>query len=122
MTRSLALYTAGLLVPGLLLLGLLAPAPAGTAGEKTAFSAASFNDPAAIEVGRKVFEARCIFCHGKSTYPGRGPKLEPQRYDADFIYDRVTLGFRGMPSFSHEFSEDERRAVAAYILSKEFSN
>ena len=37
-------------------------------------------------------------------------------------YDRVTLGFRGMPSFSHEFSEEERRAVAAYILSREFSN
>ena len=80
------------------------------------------NDSRTIEVGRKVFETRCIFCHGKIAYPGRGPKLEPRKYDADFIYDRVTLGFRGMPSFSHEFSEEERRAVAAYILSKEFSN
>ena len=122
MIQTAGLYAGGLLVPGLLVLGLVAPAAPGTAGERIAVSQDFLNDPRTIEVGRKVFETRCIFCHGRVAYPGRGPKLEPRKYDADFIYDRVTLGFRGMPSFSHEFSEEERRAVAAYILSKEFSN
>jgi cytochrome c5 len=38
------------------------------------------------------------------------------------VYDRVTNGFRAMPPWKQEFSDEERKAVVAYILSKEFSN
>jgi mono/diheme cytochrome c family protein len=38
------------------------------------------------------------------------------------VHGRVTSGFRGMPGWRHEFSEDDRKAVVAYVLSKEFSS
>lgn len=50
------------------------------------------------------------------------PKVQPSRYTPRFVYDRVTNGFRGMPSWKHEFSEAERKAVTAYVMSQEFSN
>lgn len=55
-------------------------------------------------------------------YPGKEPRLDPSRYTPEFVYDRVANGFRGMPSWRHEFSEQPLRAVVAYILSQEFSN
>jgi mono/diheme cytochrome c family protein len=75
-----------------------------------------------IDAGKAVFGKICKFCHGKSAYPGKAPKLNPARYTPEFVFDRVTSGFRGMPSFREQFSEQERQAVVAYILSREFSN
>jgi mono/diheme cytochrome c family protein len=37
-------------------------------------------------------------------------------------FDTGGDGFRGMPPWRQEFSEQELRAVVAYVLSKEFSN
>jgi mono/diheme cytochrome c family protein len=79
-------------------------------------------DPKNIEQGRGVWKTRCQFCHGKAAYPGKAPKLDPSRYTAEFVYDRVTNGFKGMPGWRQEFSEQELRAVVAYVLSKDFSN
>lgn len=87
-----------------------------------AFSEEYLRDPRKIELGRQVWVDRCQFCHGKTAYPGKGPRLDPSRYTPQFVYDRITNGFQGMPSWKHEFSEDQRKAVVAYILSKEFSN
>ncbi|MFQ5995614.1 MAG: c-type cytochrome [Acidiferrobacterales bacterium] len=92
-----------------------------SAGEVT-FTEAYLNNPDNIALGKKIWFKRCKFCHGKTAYPGKAPKLQPSRYTSEFVYDRVTNGFGGMPSWKHEFSEQERRAVVAYILSKEFSN
>ena len=78
-------------------------------------------DPENIAVGAEVWEQRCRFCHGKGTYPGKAPKLQPSRYQPGFVYARVTFGFRGMPAFDEEFSDEERMAVVAYILSDEFA-
>jgi mono/diheme cytochrome c family protein len=72
--------------------------------------------------GKEVFGKICKFCHGKSAYPGKAPKLNPSRYTPEFVYDRTTNGFRGMPAFKEQFSEKERQAVTAYIMSKGFSN
>jgi len=72
--------------------------------------------------GKEVFGKICKFCHGKSAYPGKAPKLNPSRYTPEFVYDRVTNGFRGMPAFKEQFSEKERLAVTAFIMSKGFSN
>lgn len=101
---------------------LLGPLAGGGGAGDPEFPPDLLNDPRVIELGRKVFHERCVFCHGKTAYPGKAPKLDPSRYTPDFVYDRVTRGFRGMPSFTHEFSEEQRRAVAAYVMSKEFSN
>jgi len=72
--------------------------------------------------GKEVFGKICKFCHGKAAYPGKAPKLNPSRYTPEFVYDRVTHGFRGMPAFKEQFSEKERQAVTAFIMGKGFSN
>jgi mono/diheme cytochrome c family protein len=80
------------------------------------------NQKEQIDAGKVVFQQICKFCHGKAAYPGKAPKLNPSRYTPEFVFDRVTNGFRGMPAFKEQFSEKERQAVVVYILSKEFSN
>lgn len=90
--------------------------------QEVIFTKEYLNDPIHISLGKEVWLKRCKFCHGKTAYPGKAPKLQPSRYTPEFVYDRVTNGFRGMPSWKHEFSEEERKAVVAYILSKAFSN
>jgi mono/diheme cytochrome c family protein len=103
----------------------LAVVPAGRismAQNAVEFAKEYLDDPKNIELGKEVWFKRCKFCHGKTAYPGKAPALEPARYTPEFVYDRVTNGFRGMPPWKHEFSDEERKAVVAYILSKEFSN
>lgn len=75
-----------------------------------------------IELGRDVFQRTCRFCHGKTAYPGKAPKLNPSRYQPEFVYDRVTNGFRGMPPLKEMLSDKERQAVTVFIMSQEFSN
>lgn len=107
----------------LIVAGLVA-LPTGGAGlaQGVAFTKEYLGDARRIELGRKVWVNRCQFCHGKAAYPGKAPKLDPSRYTPEFVFDRVTNGFQGMPGWKHEFSEDERRAVVAYVMSKDFSN
>lgn len=79
------------------------------------------NDPANIELGRRVWEEQCRHCHGKDAYPGKAPKLQPRKYTPAFVYHRVTYGFRGMPAWKDVYSEEERMAVVAWVLSERFS-
>lgn len=102
-------------------LGLAAGEADEGAEEAPDFTDAYMQDPAAIEAGRVVWDEQCQHCHGRSAYPGKAPKLRPSRYDADFVYDRVTNGFRKMPAWKDVYSQEERMAVTAYILSKQFS-
>jgi mono/diheme cytochrome c family protein len=101
-----------------------APAPGGGAANGLAppadFSPEYLADSRNVDRGRAVWLARCQFCHGRAAYPGKAPRLDPSRYTPDFVYDRVANGFRGMPSWRHEFSIDELKAVVAYVLSKRF--
>jgi mono/diheme cytochrome c family protein len=94
----------------------------GAQAQEIAFSAEYLNDPANIATGKTIWSKRCKFCHGKQAYPGKAPRLQPSRYTPEFVYDRVTNGFRGMPSWKNRFSQEERKAVTAYVISKEFSN
>jgi mono/diheme cytochrome c family protein len=79
-------------------------------------------NPEQIAQGKEVFGKICKFCHGKSAYPGKAPKLNPSRYTPEFVFDRVTNGFRGMPAMKEQFSEKERQAVTVFVMSKQFSN
>jgi mono/diheme cytochrome c family protein len=74
-----------------------------------------------VETGRAVWQEQCRHCHGNSAYPGKAPKLKPGTYTPDFIYDRVTYGFKGMPPWKAVFSLEQRMAVVAYIKSDSFS-
>lgn len=82
---------------------------------------AMLNDASRIEVGETIWNEQCTHCHGRDAYPGKAPKLKPQRYSPDFVYHRVTFGFRGMPAWEEIYTQDERIDLVAYILSGKFS-
>ena len=78
-------------------------------------------DPAQIEMGKGLWSKQCRHCHGRNAYPGKAPKLKPRRYTADFVYDRITNGFRKMPSWRAVFNRAERMAIVTFVKSKKFS-
>jgi mono/diheme cytochrome c family protein len=85
------------------------------------FTKEFLSDPENIALGKGIWDEQCTHCHGTKAYPGKAPKLRPSRYKPEFIYHRVTYGFRGMPPWEDVYSEEERMAVTAYIKSKKFS-
>jgi mono/diheme cytochrome c family protein len=102
--------------------------PAGAQATKPAteepapkFDAAYLNSAANIKIGEGVWAAQCRHCHGNSAYPGKAPKLSPGGMEPDFIFDRVTNGFRKMPAWKDVFSLEERKGIVAYIKSDSFS-
>ncbi len=110
---------------------VLEPAPAAQASgagsvassdaQAVSFSEEFLRDQANVDAGRVLWQKQCRHCHGKASYPGKAPKLKPRRYTADFVYDRVTFGFRKMPAWEEVYSQEERMAVVAFILSNQFS-
>ncbi|MCG8598452.1 MAG: cytochrome c [Kiloniellales bacterium] len=86
-----------------------------------AFSEDFLAAPANIEAGKEMWKEQCRHCHGRAAYPGKAPKLKPRRYKPDFVYDRVTNGFRKMPAWKEVYDREERMKIVAYILSKDFS-
>jgi cytochrome c5 len=85
------------------------------------FDQAFLSKEANIKLGLGVWDKQCRHCHGNAAYPGKAPKLKPGAYTPDFIYDRVTYGFRGMPPWKGVFTLEERMGVVAYIKSSSFS-
>jgi mono/diheme cytochrome c family protein len=85
------------------------------------FDSAFLSNEANIKIGEGVWQTQCHHCHGNAAYPGKAPKLRPGAYTPDFVYDRVTYGFRGMPPWKAVFSLEERKGVVAYIKSNRFS-
>ena len=102
----------------------LAPAGVAVAQEVDAeFTEEFLADPGAIDRGEVIWKEQCRLCHGQGTgYPGKAPKLQPRRYSPEFVYHRVTHGFRGMPAWKDVYDKDERMAVVAYILSNDFAD
>lgn len=103
-------------------MALMAGMPVHADNKLPPFPKELLDQPEQIALGVDVFQRTCKFCHGKSAYPGKAPKLNPSRYQPEFVYDRVTNGFRGMPPLKDMLSDKERQAVTVYIMSKEFSN
>ncbi len=79
------------------------------------------SDPANIAVGKELWQEQCRHCHGRNAYPGKAPKLKPRRYKPDFVFDRVSNGFRKMPAWKEVYSREELMGVVAFVLSKDFS-
>lgn len=100
--------------------GVTVTASTGDAGEEVDLSPAFLADPAHVKAGRKLWK-QCRHCHGNAAYPGKAPKLKPRRYDAAFVYDRITNGFGKMPPWKHVFTATQRAQLVAYILSNRFS-
>ena len=118
--RTLGTSILGAGAAALIGLGAFAGAVQG-AEPAPAFTEDVMNNPDVIEAGRELWQDQCRHCHGKSAYPGKAPKLKPRRYKPDFVYDRVTNGFRKMPAWKEVYSQEERMSVVAFIMSKKFS-
>jgi hypothetical protein len=86
----------------------LPPFRGGIAGQ----ARANRNRPSRFRVDPQV-------CHGKAARPGNAPKPYPSRYTPEFVHDRATNGFRGMPARKEQYPEE---AVAVVIMGKGFSN
>ena len=86
-----------------------------------AFTDTVMKDTSLIALGQQVWDGQCRHCHGNSAYPGKAPKLKSSSYQPDFVYDRVTNGFRKMPAWRDIFNERQRVGVTVYIMSSEFS-
>ena len=67
--------------------------------EDPAFTDAYLAKADAIAAGGTLWAKQCRHCHGNSAYPGKAPKLKPAGYKPDFVFDRVTNGFRKMPAW-----------------------
>jgi cytochrome c5 len=78
-------------------------------------------DPEHIAAGKEIWQGQCALCHGAKAYPGKAPKLKPKRYTPNFVYDRITYGFRKMPAWKDVYDEEERMDLVAWILSRKFS-
>ncbi len=87
--------------------------------EVAVFTEEFLKDPAHWEAGKTVWET-CTGCHGNNAYPGKAPKLKPKKYTPDFVFDRVTHGYKQMPAWKDVFTTEERMDVVAYILSPDF--
>lgn len=102
---------------------LVAPAVAGGAeGGEVAFTGEFLNDPENIARGKEIWGDQCKFCHGKTAYPGKAPRLKPRKYTPEFVYKRVTKGFKGMPPWEEVYDRQERMSIVAWVMSKSFSN
>jgi len=97
-----------------------APA-ANDAPENPDFSEAYLASADAIKQGGELWGKQCRHCHGNSAYPGKAPKLKPASYTADFVFSRITDGFKKMPPWKSVFSLEERMALVAYVKSTKFS-
>ena len=85
------------------------------------FTDIMMKDNSLIVLGQQVWDGQCRHCHGNSAYPGKAPKLKPSSYQPEFVYDRVTNGFRKMPGWKAVFNENQRIGVTVYIMSDTFS-
>ncbi|MFQ5774881.1 MAG: c-type cytochrome [Kiloniellaceae bacterium] len=69
--------------------------------------------------GKQLFANTCGFCHHKGgRKAGKGPKLAGSARSDEFLFNRIRNGKRGrMPAYGKTFSEEEIRAIVAYIRS-----
>ena len=86
-----------------------------------AFTDTVMKDTSLIVLGQQVWDGQCRHCHGNSAYPGKAPKLKSSSYQPDFVYDRVTNGFRKRPAWRDIFNERQRIGVTVYIMSDTFA-
>lgn len=84
---------------------------------------AMLKDSSKKEVGKKVFAARCISCHGKLGEGGIGPNLTDDYWihgsKMTEIAATITNGVsdKGMPPWGSVLSRDELHAVTVFVKS-----
>ena len=78
-------------------------------------------DAEAIEKGRQLYGARCVFCHGGGGRGAKGPSLTTGRWkyggrDED-VFRTISMGKAGtqMGAFGHTMDSDDIWKVIAYL-------
>ena len=82
--------------------------------------AAVLKDPKVIAGGEALWKENCAHCHGSKAYPGKAPKLQPTKYKAEFVWDRVHNGFKDMPPWKELYSPDQVISLVAWVMSEDF--
>ncbi len=85
------------------------------------FTEEYLHDATNIAAGKEIWDGLCTGCHGARAYPGKAPKLRPKRYTPEFAFHQTTFGGKKMPPFGDVYTQEERMAVVAYILSENFA-
>ena len=102
------------------LLSLSGSLPASSAA-LSGTGAVRLDDPAMIQRGEKQFVRNCAVCHGDAGRGGRGKPLAARELDAQRVINTISSGLRRgssfMPSFEKTLSPEQRRELAAYVLS-----
>jgi len=80
-------------------------------------------DPARIDRGRELYAANCFSCHGLGTHAsGLYPDLKTASAETHAQWDAIVRGglrtAKGMPSFADALSEDDAKAIQAYVLDR----
>lgn len=99
----------------------VSPVKAPVSSAPPDFTEAYLSDPTRLALGKELWFGQCTHCHGFKAYPGKAPKLQPAKYTPEFVFKRVTKGFKKMPGWEDVFNLDERMAIVAYVKSKNFS-
>ena len=89
--------------------------------EKSQFTNIMMKNVDIFNQGKEIWFDQCTHCHGYKAYPGKAPKLKPKRYKPEFVYKRVTKGFRKMPAWEEIYSREEIESLVVYIMNKNFS-
>jgi cytochrome c6 len=92
---------------------------AGEPEEEKEEAAKPGNAEAGAEAGAEVFAENCSICHGATGHGGNGgPDLRtmPKAKTEAGAIEQVTNGGGGMPPFKGVLSEEEIKAVAAYVV------
>ena len=79
--------------------------------------------PEQIALGQAVYANRCWTCHGDDVASGGVlPDLRHASAETHAIWDAIVLDgayeANGMPRFGHIFTEEESRAVQAYVIDR----
>ncbi len=76
-------------------------------------------EPTTVQAGTRVFsQAGCGTCHTLAAAGARGqigPNLDELQPDPDTVARQVRRGGGGMPAYADRLSEENIRAVAAYV-------
>ena len=92
------------------------PVPASPAAAAAPSSAAAASGAAAL-AGEETYRETCVACHGADGMGGQGGGMPLSAVpNADFVVETVSYGRNNMPAFAGVLTNEQIRAVSAYVL------
>jgi len=66
--------------------------------------------------GKRIFEEKCVACHGNDGTAGiaNAANLQTSKLDINSMANTISNGRGGMPSFKNQLTEDEIEKLASY--------